>query len=115
MKSIWLALIFAVGFSSGALALKFSDIQENKVARAIEIVRMANALNAADPDNIYIRANMPAAEGAGPGANRVKAPEIVLEPGQQAYTTLLGAMRTRLDNAKTAAETYLASVGVTDE
>lgn len=112
MKSIWLALIFAVGFSSGALALKFSDIQENKVARAIEIVRMANALNAADPDNIYIRADMPAAEGAEPG---VKSPEIVLEPGQQAYTTLLGAMRTRLDNAKTAAETYLASVGVTDE
>lgn len=110
-KLMLLTAAFVLGLSTSALALKFSDIQENKVAKAIEVVRMANALNAADPETIYIRANMPSA----PGQSGNHPPEVVLEPGQQAYTTLLTAMRARLNSAKATAETYLQSVGVTDE
>lgn len=107
MKTLLISLVFALGATTGALALKFSDIQANKVARAIEAVRMADTLNAESPDNFIVRANMP--NGGSP------APEIVLESDTQAYTQLLSAMRARLDTAAATAQTYLDTVGVTND
>ena len=102
-----LTLIVAISATSGAAAMKWSE--QDKVKRAIEAIAMADALAAGTPETINCRIGM--AASGGPAVQ----PEVVLQSGTQAFTNLLAAMTTKINNDKTAAETYLQSVGVTNE
>lgn len=109
MKLWIIALSMLVASTATAAALKWSD--RHKVEVAKNAIDMANALAAGTPQAINCRINL----ASSPGARQQVRPEVVLQSGQQAFTNLLAAMTTKLNNDKTTAEAYLASVGVTND
>jgi len=103
-KFTLIALVALVSVSGTAFALKWSD--RHLVAKAKEAIDMADALAAGTPENVNCRIGL---------ASSKVMPEVVLQSGSQAFTNLLAAMTTKLNNDKTSAEAYLASVGVTND
>jgi formiminotetrahydrofolate cyclodeaminase len=110
MRIILCALCFIVGVVSSAAALKWSD--QEKAKKAIEAIQMANSLAAGMPQSITCRVNLQRV--GGPSPVREKEPEVILDSGT-AYTNLLAAITTKLNNDKATAEAYLSSVGVTND
>lgn len=109
MRILLIAALMLTSSVATAAALKYSD--RSRVDVAIHAIAMADALAAGTPENINCRIGL---ASSGPG-NRQVQPEVVLVSGQQAFTNLLAAMTTKLNNDKTAAEAYLQSVGVTND
>lgn len=105
-------LVALLASSGTAAALKYSD--RNRVEDAIKAIKMADLLAAGTPENINCRIGLATVPGERPGGASIQ-PEVVLVEGQQAYTNLLAAMTTKLNNDKATAEAYLASVGVTND
>jgi hypothetical protein len=100
-----------IGAASGASALKFSD--RAKVDEAMRAIQMADLLASATPLTIECRIPLPTAN-LGPPQQRLM-PQVVLQSGTPAFTSLLSAMTTKLNADKATAQSYLASVGVTND
>ena len=100
-------LVALVSATTSAVALKWSD--KNKVDVATHAIAMADVLATRTPDTISCRINM--ANGQRGDANV----EVALQSGQQAFTNLLSAMTTKINNDRDTANAYLASIGVTND
>ena len=112
MRILLIGALMVVSSVVTAAALKYSD--SGKVDRAIDAIRIANALAAGDPQGITCEVHLANPPGPVGGRNAPLAIAISLDSGQ-AYTNLLTAMTNKINADKATAEAYLASVGVTDE
>jgi hypothetical protein len=112
MKILTLALVALISAATGAMALQYS--QRHLVDRAIEAIKMADALAAGTPQAISCSIHLAPIPGGFGSARGRAIPQVTIDSGT-VYNNLLSAMTTKLNNDKATAEAYLASVGVTND
>ena len=79
-----------------------------KTQAAITSIDMANELAGGTPSSITLNVQMQ------DGIKKI-APQVVLTPGTQAFDNTLQQITTKLNNDAAAAQTWLTSVGVTND